>query len=84
MHGLRFNYLTGPPGSGKSSALRLLLNHEPVLTHHSTPAVTEAQVRKVETTSVLADESSWEKVDNESLKNMVAGAIKSGHSFSWS
>ena len=70
--------LTGPPGSGKSSALRLLLNKKPVLTHHSTPAVTEAQVRKVETTSVLADESSWEKVDNKSLKNMVAGAIKSG------
>ena len=74
--------LCGPPGSGKSSIIKLLLNEPPPYTHESTPVTVAPEVRKVEITSMTAggDQSiqCWNKVDYESLKGMVAQTMKVG------
>ena len=74
--------LCGPPGSGKSSVIKLLLNEPPPYTHDSTPVTTAPEVRKVDITSMttLGDRSiqCWNKVDYESLKGMVAQTMKVG------
>ena len=74
--------LCGPPGSGKSSIIKLLLNEPPPHTHDSTPVTVAPEVRKVDITSItaLGDRSiqCWNKVDYESLKGMVAQTMKVG------
>ena len=77
--------MSGAPGTGKSSVLKLLLNQPPPESHHSTSVITAPEIRKVETSSVItgSDPSSssttqiWGKVDRSSFKNMLARTVKS-------
>ena len=76
--------MSGAPGTGKSSVMKLLLNQPPPQSHHSTPVTTTPEIRKVETTSVItgSDPASssttqfWGKVDRSSFKNMLARTVK--------
>lgn len=65
--------LSGPPGSGKSSFMRLLKNEMPLYQHDSTPFTT---VRQVNTTSIgesgSQDKAEWRVFDYKTLKAMVA------------
>ena len=77
--------MSGAPGTGKSSAMKLLLNQPPPESHHSTPVTTAPEIRKVETTSVITESDPatssttqiWGKVDRLSFKNMLARTVKS-------
>ena len=71
--------ISGPPGSGKSCLMKLLLNEDeaPPLDHDSTPVTTVPEVRMVTTTPYKVDETtqSYSEVDLDSLKQMVAEDI---------
>ena len=76
--------ISGAPGTGKSSAMKLLLNQPPPESHHSTPLTIAPEIRKVETTSVISGYDPaissttqiWGKVDRSSFKNMLARTVK--------
>ena len=72
--------VSGPPGSGKSSFMKLLLNKDPPKYHHSTPAVKVPKVRMVTTTPLVVGEAASPliKVDVNLLKEILAEAIKKG------
>ena len=69
--------VSGPPGSGKSCVMKLLLNEEedPPLVHHSTAVSTNPEIRMVETFQVRGCKF-WKKIKPELLKEMVIEAIK--------
>ena len=69
--------VSGPPGSGKSCVMKLLLeeDEDPPLNHDSTPVTTVPKVRMVTTTAYKVGETTWSKVDLDSLKEMVAEDI---------
>ena len=69
--------ISGPPGSGKSCLMKLLLNEDPPHNHDSTPVTTVPEVRMVKTTPYKVEETiqCWSKVDLDSLKQMVAEDI---------
>ena len=77
--------MSGAPGTGKSSVMKLLLNQPPPESHHSTPVTTAPEIRKVETTSYITGSDPgtssttqiWGKVDRSSFKNMLARTVKS-------
>lgn len=66
--------LSGPPGSGKSSLTNLLNNKKPLLTHNSTPVVTEPSLRQVSLVQRGGggQGNKWNKVGLEALKAMAA------------
>ena len=72
--------VSGPPGTGKSSLLKMLFNEPPPDCHNSTPVVAIHEPRRVEITSAIASTqqtgSFWKKIDHESLKAMIAQGIK--------
>ena len=72
--------VSGPPGTGKSSLLKMLFNEPPPDCHNSTPVVAVHEPRRVEITSAIASTqqtgSFWKKIDHESLKAMIAQGIK--------
>ena len=72
--------VSGPPGSGKSSFMKLLLDEDPPDCHHSTPVVTVPEVRMVMTTPLIVGEATQSliKVDTNLLKEMLAETIKKG------
>ena len=72
--------VSGPPGSGKSSFMKLLLNEPPPDCHHSTSIVAVPEVRMVTTTPLKVDDvtQSLIKVDIDLLKEMLAETIKKG------
>ena len=86
--------VSGPPGSGKSSFMKLLLNEPPPDCHHSTPVVAVPEVRMVTTTPVpevpevrevtttplVVGEATQSliKVVPNLLREMLAKAIKKG------
>ena len=86
--------VSGPPGSGKSSFMKLLLNEPPPDYHHSTPVVAVPEVRMVTTTPVpevpgvrevtttplKVDKATQSliKVDIDLLRKMLAETIKKG------
>ena len=79
--------MSGAPGTGKSSVLKLLINLPPPIHHHSTSVATAPEVRRVETTSLIAgneltDCSStsqfWEEINTLNMKRMIAKSIKVG------
>ena len=69
--------VSGPPGSGKSCVMKLLLDEDedPPLVHCSTPVSTNPEIRMVETFQVKESQF-WKKIKLESLKEMVIEAIK--------
>lgn len=72
--------ISGPPESGKSSFMKLLLNEDLPDCHHSTPVATVPEIRMVTTTSVIVDKGtqSFIKVDVDLMKKMLAEIIKKG------
>ena len=75
--------LSGPPGTGKSSILKLLFKEKPPIYHHSTPIVQAPEARVMNITAVgkKVEEADtcimyWEKVDDEYLKVMIVQGIK--------
>ena len=72
--------ISGSPGSGKSSFMKLLLNEDLPDCHHSTPVATVPEIRMVTTTSVIVDKGtqSFIKVDVDLMKKMLAEIIKKG------
>ena len=79
--------MSGAPGTGKSSVLKLLINLPPPIHHHSTSVATAPEVRRMETTSLIAgneltDCSStsqfWEEINTLNMKRMIAKSIKVG------
>ena len=79
--------LSGAPGTGKSSIMKLLLNLPPPTPHHSTSVATAPEVRRIETASLIAGSEStdssftsqfWEEINTPYVKRMIAKAIKIG------
>ena len=68
--------VSGPPGSGKTSAIKLLLDKEPLLTHTSTSVVASSDLCSI-MLLLSTEESSctWEPVD---IKALLSEAIRSG------
>ena len=63
--------LSGPPGTGKSSFLKLLFDEPPPVYHDSTPVV---QAHKAKITAAITKEegSLWKEIDSMSLRVMIA------------
>ena len=71
--------VSGAPGTGKSSFLKLLYNELPPEHHDSTSVVATHEVRKVEIiSSTMGDNSMWTRIDHKSLTEMIAQGIKDG------
>ena len=72
--------VSGPPGSGKSSFMKLLLNEPPPNCHHSTSVVAVPEIRMVTTTPLKMDKATQSliKVDIDLLRKMLAETIKKG------
>ena len=69
--------VSGAPGTGKSSLLKLLYNEPPPEHHDSTSLVATHEARKVEIIpSTIGDDSVWTKIDHNSLKEMIAQGVK--------
>ena len=67
--------VSGPPGSGKSCVIKLLLDEDPPPVHRSTPVSTNPEIRMVETFEVRKSQA-WKKKKPELVKEMVIEAIK--------
>ena len=65
--------VSGLPGSGKSCLMKLLLyeNEDPPFAHHKCPVTTVPEVRLVTITPYEVGETTWSKVDFDSLRQMV-------------
>ena len=72
--------VSGAPGTGKSSFLKLLYNEDPPIHHDSTPAVKVCEPRKVNITPAIKGEnySNWIKIEHQSLLEMIAQGINDG------
>ena len=77
--------VSGPPGTGKSSVMKLLLDEDPPDNHKSTPVARVPEIRMVTTTPLIVGKEStdssinspaWGKVDPDSMKSILAQAIK--------
>ena len=66
--------VSGAPGTGKSSFLKLLYNEDPPDCHNSTPVVAVKEPRIISTT--VGDDSVWRKIDHESLKAIINQGVK--------
>ena len=66
--------VSGPPGSGKTSAIKLLLDKEPLFTHTSTSVVASSDLRSI-LLLLSTDESNctWEPAD---IKAFLSEAIR--------
>ena len=71
--------VSGAPGTGKSSFLKLLYN-EPSPEHHdSTSVVATHEARNLEIiSSAVGDKYVWTKIDYTSLKEMITQGVKDG------
>ena len=76
--------LSGAPGTGKSSIMKLLLNLPPPTLHHSTFVATAPEVRRIEmmagseSTKSSFTSQFWEEIITPYVKRMIANAIKIG------
>ena len=66
--------VSGAPGTGKSSFLNLLYNEDPPDCHNSTPVIAAKEARIISAT--VGDNSKWNKVDHESLKEIITQGVK--------
>ena len=66
--------VSGAPGTGKSSFLKLLYNEDPPGCHISTPVIKTREARIIHATK--GDDSMWRKIDHESLKTKITQGIK--------
>ena len=65
--------ISGAPGTGKSSFLKLLFNEDPPDCHNSTPVILAKEARIIPAS--VGDNSMWRKIDHESLKTMIAKGV---------
>ena len=71
--------VSGAPGTGKSSFVKLLYNEPPPEHHNSTSVIATHEARKVEiVSSTIGDDLMWTKIDHNSLKEMIAQGVKDG------
>ena len=69
--------LSGPPGTGKSSLLRLLLNQPPLEQHNSTPIIATPEIRIVETSDASEDsEVATVDVTSNECKELEQKSVK--------
>ena len=66
--------VSGAPGTGKSSFLNLLYNEDPPDCHSNTPVIAAKEARIISAT--VGDDSVWNKVDHESLKEIITQGVK--------
>ena len=66
--------VSGSPGTGKSSFLNLLYNEDPPDCHNSTPVIAAKEPRII--SAIVGDDSMWNKVDHESLKEIITQGVK--------
>ena len=73
--------ISGAPGTGKSSFMKLLLDEPPPKNYHNTLVTIPSEIRNVEITSFISRSSAtqtwWDKVEQMSFKRMLAQTIKS-------
>ena len=67
-------FVSGAPGTGKSSFLNLLYDEDPRNCHSSTTVIAAKEARIISAT--VGDECVWRKIDHESLKAIIAQGIK--------
>ena len=71
--------VSGAPGTGKSSFLKLIYNELPPNHHNSTSVVATYEPRKVDIIpATIGENSLWTKIDHNALKKMIAQGIKEG------
>ena len=69
--------VSGAPGTGKSSFLKLLYNEDPPPNHDSTSVVAAYEARKVEITpATIDDNSEWTVINHRSLTELIAPKVK--------
>ena len=68
--------ISGAPGTGKSSFLKLLYNEDPPVCHNSTSVIAACEPRKVNIIPATAGDSEWTKIDQLSLTKMIAKGVK--------
>ena len=68
--------LSGPPGTGKSSFLKLLYDEDPPVCHNSTSVICACEASKVNIIHATADDSKWTKIDHLSPTKMFAKGVK--------
>ena len=69
--------VSGAPGTGKSSFLKLLYNEDPPPNHDSTSVVAAYEARKVEIIpATIDDNSEWTKTHHRSLTELIAQRVK--------
>ena len=71
--------VSGAPGTGKSSLVKLLYNEPPPEHHDSTSVVATHEARIVEIiSSAVGNHSMWTKIDHNSLMKIIAQGVKDG------
>ena len=71
--------VSGAPGTGKSSFLRLLYNEDPPVHHDSTSVVVPQEARRISISrAIIDDDTTWTKINYENIKEMIAQGIKDG------
>ena len=66
--------VSGSPGTGKSSFLKLLCNEDPPDCHNSTSDIDAKEARIISAT--VGDDSVWRKINHGSLKKIIAQGVK--------
>lgn len=81
-------FLSGAPGTGKTSLLKLLLGEPAPDCHHSTPFTTEPEIRRVQTNLIASNNHlqqslfpthsacQWGQVSLEDFEELLAQALK--------
>ena len=71
--------VSGAPGTGKSSFLKLLYNEPPPEDNNSTSVVATYETRRVDVIPAIVDHDLvWKKIDHNSLKEKIAQVVKDG------
>ena len=67
-------FVSGAPGTGKSSFIKLLYNENPPNCHNSTLVIAPKEVRII--SAAVGKDSVWRKIDHESLEAIIAKGVK--------
>ena len=71
--------VSGAPGTGKSSFLKLLYNEDPPVHHDSTSVIVPQEARQINIScAIIDDDTTWTKINYENIKEIIAQGIKDG------